>query len=373
MNTLEELEESPATGAAPSRISPEAIDRSLAATASSAHSRINVPLNLANWRDVAPELQPDLLWFHQHLLDNEMSLDDAAKAVGYDRQNVYQILKGIYAGSYEKVCGAIRSYRKISEQRGKIQNAEFAHNRNTRLIFNALDYTIASNTICLITGETGLSKTISVEAWRAANNHGRTVLMSAAEICPVRGSIQALAAQIGVNKNGSILYMRDACHRAFNKNRTLIVDEAQNLLPQDRRSNPAALEFFRRLHDATKCGLAFVASVRFGQEMAQMRFHFEQVLGRIGLKVRLHPELAEADLEPILSQYFARVTSQVMETSLLIANDKDAEFRGRLRALVEILRLTSRIASKDGGRPVESHFLKALALRKQLQGHSVGQ
>jgi hypothetical protein len=102
--------------------------------------------------------------------------------------------------------------------------------------------------------------------------------------------------------------------------------------------------------------------------MAQLHYHFEQVLGRIGLKVRLYPELNEADVEPILSQYFAVVTQQVMQTSLLIVNDKEPDFRGRIRALVEILRLTSRIASKDQSRPTETHFLKALQLRKQLQG-----
>lgn len=350
------------------RISPDAIDRSLSATASSAHSRINIPLNLANWRDLALDLQPDLLWFHQHLLDKEMTLEEAATAVGYDKNNVYQVLKGIYAGNYENFCKRIRSYRKIAEGRAKIQNAEFSPNRNTELIRNALDYTMSSNTICLITGETGLSKSMTVEAWRSDNNHGRTVVVSATEICPVKGSIQAVAKAVGVNKNGSIIYMRDSIHRAFNKNRMLVVDEAQNLLPDDKRSNPRALEFFRRLHDATKCGLALVASVRFEQQMAQLHYHFEQVLGRIGLKVRLYPELNEADVEPIVSQYFAVVTQQVMQTSLLIVNDKEPDFRGRIRALVEILRLTSRIASKDQSRPTETHFLKALQLRKQLQG-----
>ena len=178
------------------RVSAEAIDKSLQAAASSAHSRINIPLNLENWRDLAPDLVPDLMWFHQHLLDNDMSAKAAAEAVGYDVTNVYRVLKGIFDGSYEKFCAAVRSYRKIAEDRGKIQNAEFVHTKNTRLIFDALDYTIASNTICLITGETGSSKTLAVSAWRNENNHGRTVLCAATEVCPVRGSIAALAEQV---------------------------------------------------------------------------------------------------------------------------------------------------------------------------------
>ena len=70
------------------------VDRSLQAEASSAHSRINVPLNLHSWKDRQPEEQEMLLWFHQHILDESLSWDDASEAIGYDRSNIFRILKG---------------------------------------------------------------------------------------------------------------------------------------------------------------------------------------------------------------------------------------------------------------------------------------
>jgi DNA transposition AAA+ family ATPase len=330
--------------------------------------RCNIPINLSNWSDLALNLQPDLLWFHQHVIDRKMSLEQAGKAVGYHANNVYQVLRGRYEGNYEKFCSGIRSYRKIAEGRAKIQNAHFAHNRNTRLIFNVLTYAQTSNTIVLVSGETGMSKTMGVEAWRAENNHGRTVVTTATEIEVLRGSVMELAGKVGVDKNGTLVEMRDGIHEAFNEHRMLIVDEAQNLIPKDRASKPVALEFFRRLHDATKCGLAFVASARFRTEMAKLHFHFEQVMGRMPVQAILYPDLDATDIDPILDQYFDKISDRIRETCLLIANNKMPEFPGRLRTMVEILRLTSKIAAKDDSGPNEKFFLKSVAMLTDLRG-----
>src|SRR5438309_1938146 len=75
------------------------IDRSLEAEASSAQARINVPLNLHNWRDLEPEVQAQLTWLHQHLLDEKMTWDQAEAALDYDRSTIYRVLRGMYEGS----------------------------------------------------------------------------------------------------------------------------------------------------------------------------------------------------------------------------------------------------------------------------------
>jgi hypothetical protein len=49
-------------------------DRSLAAEASSAHSRINIPFNLDNWKEFSDEVREELMWFHQWILEREHQL-----------------------------------------------------------------------------------------------------------------------------------------------------------------------------------------------------------------------------------------------------------------------------------------------------------
>src|SRR5207237_1019204 len=92
------------------------------------HRRINIPINLDNWKHLDDLLQADLLWWHQHLLDEKVSYITAGETINYDQSTVFRVLKGNYEGSWPNVHKAIRSYRKLADARGTIQQAEFARN-----------------------------------------------------------------------------------------------------------------------------------------------------------------------------------------------------------------------------------------------------
>ena len=339
------------------------IDASTAAEASSAHSRLNIPLNLENWRALDEDTQRNLLWFHQHALDERLSLKDAAEAIGYDSTTLFRVLKGTYEGSWKNIVSAIASYQRVAENRGTIQQQTFAENGLTRLIYAGLDYALANNSVTLIEGESRMGKSIATRHWRDANNHGRSVLVTAPAYGGTKALLRDIAATVGVNKNLNIPQMHDGILRAFNRNRILLVDEAHRLLPGDRRSNPVNLEILRDIHDRTGCGLALIATTRFGAELKKSEYMFEQLLGRIGMPVRLPKRIKESDILPILTQYSPRPTERLVSVCLEIANAM-----GRLGILVETLRVASRIAAKGKVRLVEEHIFKAIALRKQMQG-----
>ena len=139
------------------------IEKSLQAEASSANARINIPLNLNNWKDRPPAEQQELMWFHQHLLDEHLGWDAACKALGYDRTTIYRLLKGLYeADSWHKPVSAIRSYRKLVEARSTIHHQTFAENPISRLIFAGLDYAMANNSITTIIGEGGSGGALAI-------------------------------------------------------------------------------------------------------------------------------------------------------------------------------------------------------------------
>src|ERR1041385_172071 len=129
------------------------VPRSTVAEASSAHSRINIPVNLDNWKDIDPAISSELLWFHQSIIDNDVGYKEAAQALNVSTTTIYRMLKGIYDGNYSNLVRSIRSYRKLLEQRASIQRNEFAENSITKLIFAALDYAIANNSVATIIGE----------------------------------------------------------------------------------------------------------------------------------------------------------------------------------------------------------------------------
>jgi DNA transposition AAA+ family ATPase len=337
------------------------LNSSVQAEASSAHARINIPLNLENWRTLDQDLQERLLWFHQHCLDEKLNLDQAAEAVGYDRSTVFRILKGTYEGSWKNISRAIDSYRRLASDRGTIQQNEFAETRLTRKIFDALDYALANNSITLIIGDSRRGKSVTAKQWAKENNHGRSVFVT----CPPYGGtkmlLRSIAAQVGINQNLPVPQMLTSIYRAFNRNRILIVDEAHRLLPGDRRTNPVNLEILRDIRDTTECALALIATERFNTELRNSSYMFEQLLGRIGLPIRLPKKLTEPEVLPIVSQYLKKPSRDLTAIFLRMANEL-----GSLGLIVETLKIASRSASKQKTALNEQHVLEALKLRADL-------
>lgn len=339
-------------------------EKQMQATASSAHARINVPLNMDNWRKLEPDVREELLWYHQHLLDNKLSWDDAAEAVGYDRSTIFRWLKGTYEGSWDNAVKSIQGYRRIAEKRATIQANEIVENDITRMIAAGLDYALANNSVTLIVGESRMGKTVSALRWREANNHGTSVYVVAPPYGGVKMLMRRIADAVGVNKNLNAIQMYEAIARAFNRNRILIVDEAHRLTPNDRRTTPVGLEILRDLYaDGKGCALAFIATQRFDDEMRKSSYQYEQIIGRIGMPIRLRRKIRKGEIVPLVQQYVTAPSEQTYEHLLAIANAP-----GRLGILTETLKVASRIANKQKAKLTDEHIIKAIALRKQMMG-----
>jgi DNA transposition AAA+ family ATPase len=208
-----------------------------------------------------------------------------------------------------------------------------------------------------------MGKTESAKLWRDANNHGTSVLVTTPPIGGTKALLQRIAVAVGVSKNKSMADMYDAITRSFNRNRILIIDEAHRLMPSSRRANPVNVEILRDLHDETGCALAFIATQRFSDDLHNSSYQFEQVLGRIGMPIRLKRTIAAKDIMPIVSQYLPDPSKELMDHCKQIANEQ-----GRLGILTEDLKIASRIAGKMEQNLTEAHFFKALKLREQMQG-----
>lgn len=341
------------------------IDTSLQAEASSAKSRINIPLNLSNWRHLPQKIQEDMMWWHQHLLDHKMSLDDAAEALGFDRSNIFKQLKGMYEGNWANVQKAIDSWRNHIEKIGEeSQEERFVNTKASKLVWGGLNYALSNHSITLITGESRSGKTMAALEWRRLNNHGRSVYVI---VPPFLGGskmlLRAIAEAVGVNRNMDVPGMYSAVCRSFNKHRILIVDEAHRLLPSDRRSTPALVEMIRDIHDRTGAAVALLATERFDSELRRSNYQFEQLLGRIGMPIRLPRRIDTGDVRAILTQYVPTPGADLLKTLVDLANQP-----GRLGFLVQTLRLGSRMAKKAKVAMAENHIVEALRARREMMG-----
>ena len=335
------------------------------ALASSAHSRINIPFNLGNWRDLDEEHTQELAWFHMHALEEHLNWKQCEAALGYSNTTIYRALKGTYEGDWDKVISNIRSYRAIIAERCAIKNAAFRETRITKLVTGGLSYAMANNSITKITGESRQGKTVAAKWWRDQNNHGRTAFITAPAYGAARALLKEIAVCLGVNRNTGLTNMHESILRAFNENRMLIVDEAHRLLPKDKRGEPVLLEILRDIHDRTGCALALLTTRRFDEGIAKTEYQYEQVLGRIGMPVQLPREFIWEDISPIVDQYAHGLPATLRKELLRIANAP-----GRLGILCETLKFASRIATKSASTLRASTIETAIATRHQMMGET---
>jgi DNA transposition AAA+ family ATPase len=359
IDTAESIASAPAREPAP-------VTKSEAAAASSHQARINIPLNLAAWKDLPQTHQDALLWFHQHALDDGLTLNTAGQALNYDKTTIWRILKGTYEGNWDNVVSRITSYRKLTAQRENIQKNEFVENRFTKLIGNALTYALANSSITLIVGDSRFGKTTTARWWRDGNNHGRSVLVTAPAYGGTRGLLNEIAHACGYNTNKGALDLHQLVLKAFNRNRILIVDEAHRLMPGDKRVSPVSLEMLRDIHDRTGCALALIATARFQDQLAKSNYMFEQLIGRIGMPVRLPREIKPEDFLPIVRQYVKRPGDKVTDALALVVNEA-----GRLGVLVETLKVAARLAKNKKEDCRDEHVIKAIAIRREMMGETM--
>lgn len=342
------------------------VSKSDSALASSAHSRINIPFNLGNWRDLPQDIAVDLAWFHQHALEEGLNWKQCEAALSYSQTTVFRALKGTYEGDWKKVAANIRSYRAIIAERLAIKHAAFRETRITKLVTGGLSYAMANNSITTITGESRQGKTAAGQWWRDQNNHGRTAFITAPAYGSCRALLKELAQCLGINRNTGLTNMHESILRAFNENRMIIVDEAHRLLPKDARTDPVMLEILRDIHDRTGCGLGLLTTTRFSEGIKRSSYMYEQVLGRIGMPVQLPREFEWGDISPIVDQYLEKVPDDLMSELLKISNQA-----GRLGILCETLKFASRIASKGHSTLKAETIRTAIATRKQMMGEAI--
>lgn len=347
----------------------ELSDRGVAA---SAGQRLNVPMRVDRWSTLPSAQQELLVWFHQYCLDEDYTLDDAGEALGYERSVAHRVLNGVYGpptgkGSWENIVKAIESFKKLAASRSEIQQSDFTANSISRLIWGGLDYALANNSITTIVGESGQGKTLATRAWRDANNHGRSVLITAPVVGRHSELLKRIVKAVGAGWRGGSDALVTAAYRGFNKHRILIIDEAHRLLPARQDRDAVALEVLRDIHDATGCALALISTERFNDALRkESSYQYEQVLGRIGLPVRLPRRNQIKDIDPIVRQYVKRPTVKMLDACLEISNAT-----GRIRLVVERLKVGSRIAAKAGRAMNEEDFFKALAIVRQMGGELI--
>lgn len=331
-------------------------------------ARINIPLNLNNWKKLPPDVVEQLQWFHQYILSEGLGYEEITKALDYDNTVIWRVLKGTYEGSWPNIVKAIKKYRaevnslaKLKAARGTIQQVNFVQNSVCKRIDWILDYTLSRARSSLILGDGGIGKTEVIKWWSRNNNHGRSVLVECLPVGGAKGLLRQVAEKVGVNKTLGMTQMLDAVIRAFDDTRILILDEIQHHVPSTSKSNPIALEMARRIKDLSGCGLAMFGTNRCESSMKSNIDFYQQIMRRAGRIYYLPDTFEDSDIRPIVTQFIQSPSKDFMEVIISWANDPEV---GRLNYIVDTLAFAAKIAHDKHDRLTEERVLAGHQLRE---------
>lgn len=295
---------------------------------------------LAGIAGYSKEEQDELLWLHGYALDVlHGSRSAAVEFVGVDWTTVCRIMQGKYEASIEKFIERVRHLRRKAELQS---DTGFVETATVNKIWSVLDMARNLNAIVHISGPSGRSKTHAVKEWKRRNNHGRTVYID----CPVsgglRGILEAIAKASGVGQGRNNNSLMEVLERSFDYRHTLIFDEVARLLPT-KSANLAALEFIRRLHDVSGCGIVLVSTEVFGREMRSGKLSdwFEQLLGRIEVPLVIPFKVSRQEVAEICGSFCG---DRDPSTDLIKLARDIANGPGRIRLLFTLLRHAAMLA-----------------------------
>ncbi|OGV75493.1 MAG: hypothetical protein A3K18_13480 [Lentisphaerae bacterium RIFOXYA12_64_32] len=318
------------------------------------HMNIPRPEILAGIAGYSQDDQDDLLWLHGYALDMlHGSRSALVDWLQIDWTTITRIWRGKYEADIAKVMAKIRHQRRKAEL---AQDAGFIETVTVRKIFDALDAVRETNVIALISGASGRSKSHAAKEWVRRNNHGRAYYVD----CPVTGGLRALldeiAARTGVGRSKNNADLCDILSRSFDYRHTLIFDEVARLLPA-RSNSIVPIEFLRRLHDTTGCGLVLVATEVFPREMRGGRLSswFEQLLGRLEIPLHIPDRVTRREVAEICAAFCkGDPEPELINMALDIANKP-----GRVRRLFTLLRHAATIAASRRTALGAVHFAAA--------------
>ena len=214
-----------------------------------------------------PEDQREaLVWICQYGLQANISPSDLAARLlkengqPYSQHSLYAALTGRRTedSGLEKICAAIRAFRRRTEETSAKLSSSFIETPMTRRIFQVCRRAFVRHRISIIHGPSQVGKTAAVSEYARLHNHGETTLIRMPTGGGVSSLQQELATRFGIAAHQRANELARRIFDCFDERSLLIVDEATQCLHS--RSGLRSLEFLRELHDRRNCGVVLVGT-----------------------------------------------------------------------------------------------------------------
>ncbi len=232
-------------------------------------------------------LKPDLMYqviedFEAIRKEHQLSYVQVAKEMGISTSmlsTVKHAHEGEWVGDLEKLVRQINSWlEQHMRRRTAPMPGGFIETRAAKDMLTVARQAIATNTIGLIYGPSGVGKTMALQALQATYAGSMLIRVRQSARTPA-GIAKRLTAQLRINRPGRTLFdMQDAITRHLEgSNRLLMVDEAHQVIR-------TGLEFLRDIHDETGIPMLFAGTREIDDKVSDFSEWAGQLNRRVGLR-----------------------------------------------------------------------------------------
>ncbi len=276
----------------------------VAATAG-APLKLDVPTLEARFAQYPAVLQEPCLWLGSYVRNECASdidiLTKRAQEIGVplDKTTWGRILRGRLNRNsndivtdkllvnQEKLLDAINRLRKLSRLQETAGKVPFIHTDHTTAIWDFIDTKRAPdrvNKLGIIIGRTGTQKTAALKEYCRTNNHGLCVHLDAPARASLTELISDLALRYDAEADHSVAKQKLIIKTAVNRQKTIVVENAQRLYDARYGANQPVFNFLQKLQDDTGCTIIITITPVFETTLTAglAKGYFEQFIGRAG-------------------------------------------------------------------------------------------
>lgn len=255
----------------------------------------------------------------------------ASRATGISRPVISDWAAGKYKGSNENVESKIKTFLTLqhNKRNAKSLPVKFTDTIVSLQIFDVLDQCNIDNDCAVITGSSGIGKTMALQEYARSNRN--TIHIEANQsysaFSLVKTIHKSLKAHTG--REGLTDLVDDIIKTLKDSDRMIIIDEAE-FLPVK------ALDIIRSICDNAHIGLALVGLPRLEANLRGRRGENEYLHNRVGIFVKLSP-IIEDDATDIINMIIPNCSPNAVK--LLFKKAPSA------RSMVKLAKRASRIAA----------------------------
>lgn len=262
------------------------------------------------------------------------SQNGLAKKIGMSSAVVSQWMAGKYPGNTKSLESKIQSVLDSESNKASLKrfHTPFVNTSVSVGIFDMAQLAKRDGEICVATGDAGIGKTMSVKEY--VIDDPTSILIEVDPSTNAQVLLTKLHAALGLNASGTMAQqMADIVEKLSGSDRLVILDEAEYL-------SVKALEFIRRVHDHSGCGVLLVGMPRLIENIRGRKRDFAQLYSRVGGYSKLEG-IPVDEAQSIVEAYMPNCP----EAGALAPQFYKAA-RGNMRTMAKLISRVQRICEK---------------------------